>query len=236
MVTITYDGSKFFGFAKQPNKISVVGSLEIAFKNINEKSQVVGSGRTDRAVHATGQVFHIDISTHWQNRLQHLQNILNRNISHIEITKISLADKNFHARFSAKKRVYRYIYSKDINVFNSSYLSHIANLDKNIVSDAIKLFCGCHNFSMFSKRDKDIKNRNRVIYDAIFYEYKNYYVFKFTGSSFLRSQIRMMVDFIVKISQKTLSKQNLIEQLTLKKQYSSTLASPNGLYLCKVIY
>ena len=80
------------------------------------------------------------------------------------------------------------------------------------------------------------KSTIREIFDAKFYKYKDIYVFKFTANSFLRSQIRIMVDFLLKISDGKLTILDLIKQLETQEQVSKTLAPANGLYLTKVIF
>ena len=103
---IAYDGSTFFGSQKQANKNTVEDELLKAFKNINIDTKIVLSGRTDRDVHATGQVFNSFIPDYWED-LEKLKEILNNKLSKaVKIKKISKVNDNFHARFSAKKRVY----------------------------------------------------------------------------------------------------------------------------------
>jgi tRNA pseudouridine38-40 synthase len=235
-ITIKYDGSKFYGFAKQIKYDTVYSYLSRSFAGVDEYEKIIGSGRTDKGVHATGQVFHIDIKNHWKNQLHNLKYILNRSLKHIEIININIVDFNFHARFSAKKRTYRYIFSTKTNIFNSSYVTAIDKLDLDKSIKALQIFEGWHNFKFFSKQDKENKNQNRFISKTDLYKYKTYYIFKITGNSFLRSQIRMMISFIIDISNDKLTTDNLLEQLNLKHRYSSNLVEPNGLYLCRVHY
>ena len=101
---------------------------------------------------------------------------------------------------------------------------------------AIKEFIGIHDFEFYSKKGSEPIQTIREIFDVKFYKYKDYYIFKFKGSSFLRSQIRMMVQMLLNISDGTLSIDNLKNQLLKKEQKLKTLAPPNGLYLSKIIY
>ena len=107
--TIAYDGSQFFGFQIQPDKPTVVSALQDVLQSVGIDSKVVGSGRTDRGVHATGQVIHFDLSPYWQ-RLSKLQSHLNSKLEAIYIKDISKVESNFHAQYDAKQRVYRYIF------------------------------------------------------------------------------------------------------------------------------
>jgi tRNA pseudouridine38-40 synthase len=198
----------------------------------------LGSGRTDKDVHATNQVLHTFIPSFWSNNLDKLRFILNKNLPNsINIKSIKIVSNNFHSRFSAKKRAYRYIVStKPTNVFNSKYLTYIPKIDIKKIQEAIKLFVGIHDFHLFRKIDKSITNTTREIFNAKFYKHKDLYIFYFEANAYLRSQIRIMVNFLFKISDNKLTIDNLKEQLANKKLYSNTLAPANGLYLTRIKY
>ncbi len=107
---IEYDGSKFYGFQKQKNiKNTITQKIEDTLKKLNINSEIRGSGRTDRGVHASNQVIDFEVPLFWED-LKKLQNSLNRGLKYIRFKKIIKVDENFHSRFSAKKRVYRYIF------------------------------------------------------------------------------------------------------------------------------
>jgi len=110
------------------------------------------------------------------------------------------------------------------------------NLDIEIIQKAIKLFEGKHNFEYFCKMGSDVNSYERIIYDTKVTKYKNYVIIRYIGNGFLRSQIRMMTQFLIDISDKKLSIKNLEMQLNKKKQISKNLVIPNGLYFEKVWY
>lgn len=235
---LSYDGSRFYGFQSQKHtKNTVATTLENSLKNLNIYSKITASGRTDRGVHATNQVIHFDLPPFWKD-LKKLKNHLNRQLlPNIYVKNISFIDESFHARFSAKRRAYRYILTtKNPNPFEYNYVTFVENLDFKRVEDAIKLFEGRYDFKFFQKSGSDVKTTTREIYKAKSYEYKNYKILYFEANGFLRSQIRMMVDFLLKISKGDLTKEELKEQLLCQKRHSTSLAPPNGLYLCRVIY
>ena len=234
---IAYDGSSFFGSQKQPNKNTVEDELLKAFKNINIDTKIVLSGRTDRDVHATGQVFNSFIPDYWED-LEKLKEILNNKLSKaVKIKKISEVNDNFHARFSAKKRVYRYIISsKQTTPFNDKFLTYIKNIDEELLKGAIKEFIGVYDFKYFHKTGSDKELTKREIFDAKFYKYRDIYVFNFTANSYLRSQIRLMVGFLLAINDNKQTIENLKEQLNLKKHIFKKPAIANGLYLAKIKY
>jgi len=238
-ITLSYDGSRFAGFQIQKEtKDTVAQKIEDSFKSAGIENRFVASGRTDKGVHATGQVLHIDLPSFWTD-LDKLKNILNRSLlPHIYIKKIEKVQDTFHARFDAKKRVYRYIVStQKPSVFLTPYITYInRDIDFMSIKNSIKEFEGRYDFEYFKKNGSDTKNFVRSIYRADCYMYKDFYVFYFEGDGFLRSQIRMMVDFLFKISEGKLSKNELKLQLQKKKVFSTSLAPPQGLYLSKIKY
>ncbi|RXJ66636.1 tRNA pseudouridine(38-40) synthase TruA [Halarcobacter ebronensis] len=235
--TISYDGTSFQGSQTQPNKLSVEDALQKAFKSLNIDTKIVLSGRTDRDVHATGQVFNCNIPSYWEELLK-LKEALNRQLPlSIKIKDIVKIDETFHARFSAKKRVYRYLVTKkELTAFNSKYLCSQKEFDEEEIKKAIKEFVGSYDFEYFHKTGSDKENTVREIFDARFYRYKDIYVFRFCANSYLRSQIRLMVGFLLKIGEGKLSIEDLKDQLNKKRRVFKTPASPYGLYLAKVYY
>lgn len=236
-VILAYDGSVYRGSQRQPCKQSVEDKLYCAFKSLNIESKIILSGRTDKDVHATGQVFNISIPSHWKN-LKKLQTCLSRVLpGSIKIRHIVEVNDTFHARFSAKKRVYRYVItSKLINPFNEKYITHVDIINEELIREAIKYFKGVHDFEYFHKRGSDKENLVREIFETSFYKYKDIYVFKFVANSYLRSQIRLMVGFLLEVSKNNLTIEQLIEQLNRDKCHFRIPALANGLYLAKVIY
>lgn len=236
-LTISYDGSLFFGSQIQPNHITVQSKLNEVLEKLNINSTLNFSGRTDRDVHAFRQVVSLKIPKHWFN-LKRLKDTLNRMLPNsIFVRNISFVDDSFHARFSVKKREYRYLVTtKPTTVFNDKFLSYYKYIDEDKIKEAINILKGVHDFEYFSKTGSEPKSTIREIYDIKLYRYKDIYVFRFCANSYLRSQIRMMVEFIMKISSGKLTTDDLNKQLTKQKKISWTLAPANGLYLSKIIY
>ncbi len=236
-LTISYDGSNFYGSQIQPDRQTVQSKIKEVFLTLNIDTKFDFSGRTDKGVHAFRQVISCDIPNYWSD-LNKLRETLNRQLnSSIYVRQLIKVEDNFHARFSAKKREYRYLISKkQLTPFNSKYLSYYSDIDVKNINDAIELFIGVHDFEYFSKKGSDPLSTIREIYDIKFYEYKDIYVLNFKSNSYLRSQIRMIVDFIMKISSGKLTLNDLKIQLNKEKLISWTLADASGLYLSKIIY
>lgn len=234
---ISYDGSAFFGFQRQKStKETVTSAIEQVLRSLKIDSEIVASGRTDRGVHATGQVIHFDLPPYWSD-LEKLRLNLNRKLTSIEIKHIAKVDDHFHARFSAKKRLYRYVFKTlSPSVFERKYISCYNGFDKTVLQEALQCFVGEHDFRYFHKTGSDTHTTVRRIYLAKYREKGNYNFIYFEANGFLRSQVRMMIESAMACAGGTMQISQLKEQLVGIKKYNHRLAPPEGLYLARVVY
>jgi tRNA pseudouridine38-40 synthase len=225
------------GSAIQPNLKTVQGELENVLQKLNINSKTVFSGRTDKNVHASKQVVSFKIPSFWndKNKLLHtLDKMLPKEIS---ILNVRFVPDDFHARFSAKKREYRYIISLDKpNTFSSNYFHYEEKLNIEKMKKIAKLFIGTHDFKSFSKMGSEPNSTTRTIYKIDIYQYKKMIIIKFQANAYLRSQIRMIVDCLLKASKDKLFESQIKEQIENINIHSTTLAPPCGLYLSRIIY
>ncbi len=239
-ITLSYDGSSYLGSQSQiTSENTIMGVFYIALKKLQiDESKITASGRTDRGVHAFNQVFHIDLPLFWNSTIK-LKTALNHQLPlSVHVKKVEKVDDNFHARYSTKRRAYRYILSQDEpNPFEVKYVTFIKEpLHVEILNEAMRHFMGEHNFEMFKKNGSEVKNFVRTIYKAYAYEYRGKIVLYFEANGFLYSQIRLMVAFILKINSNSLTCKDLDEQLSCKKVHNTRPAPSNGLYLAKIFY
>ena len=232
---ISYDGSKFYGLQIQPDVKTVMGEIDKAFKKININTKFLASGRTDRGVHALNQVITFDMPDFW--REEKLKELLNKmllpEIMFKQIKKTPL----FNPRFDAIKRSYRYILSPTTNPFIDNYVTHYEKkINIKLLNKALKILKGKHNFEYFSKTGSEVNSYEREILDAYAFEYKNKTIIKIIGNSFLRGEIRIIVDFLLKINEGILTLEDLKAQLDKQKLINKHLAKPNGLYLERIWY
>ncbi len=216
---------------------TVMGLFESVLLNLGITDRPIASGRTDRDVHATAQVLHVKLPAYWSD-INRLKDMLNHQLpSTLHVRDIQEVDESFHARYSAKSRVYRYVIStNEENPFEARYVNFVKEIDFNKISQAIKLFEGRHDFKNFMKSGSDTKSSIRTIYRAFAYKIGNKITLYFEADGFLRSQIRLMVGFLLAISDNKLTCKHLREQLTCKEIHSRKLAPPQGLYLAKIKY
>jgi tRNA pseudouridine38-40 synthase len=234
---IAYDGSKFYGFQKQTTTSQTVTTqIELALKSLHINSSIVGSGRTDRGVHASNQVIHFDLPSYWSD-LDKLRYTLNQKLSYIDFKHISKVDSNFHARFSATKRIYRYIFqTTKVNVFQKDYISYYDDFDELKLQEALNCFVGVHDFKFFHKQGSIVHTTKREIYKSYYVKMGKYHYIYFEANGFLRSQVRMMVEASMLVALNKLDVEDLKRQINTIKQYTTRLAPPQGLYLARIIY
>ncbi len=236
---IAYNGSKFQGFQRQKKTGNTVSqTLETALKSLGIENKITGSGRTDKGVHAIGQVVHFDLPYFWQQKsLKELKKRLNQKLQFIQIKHIKKIKSNFHAQYDAKTRVYRYlIKTAQPNVFEKEFVSYYKITNPALFKKALKLYIGTHNFQNFKKQGSPTSSDIRTISKIKLIKIKNFYAVYFFANGYLRSQIRIMIEGALKVQNGTLSLAQLKEQLKTSKKYFTTLAQPNGLYLTKVFY
>jgi len=232
-ITLSYNGTHFLGSQTQTETSNTIfGNVEKILKQLGIATKVIASGRTDKGVHASGQVCHIDLPPFWSD-LTKFQRVLNQMLpSTIFIKSIHTVNDDFHARYSAKKRVYRYIIKEGVsNPFEADFITFLNAVYFEDIQEKIKLFVGEYDFKYFMKTGSDVGSTTRVIYKAFAYKHNGYVVLNFESNGFLRSQIRLMVGAIL-----ALNTEKIQDKLELKVNHKLRPAPANGLYLAKIKY
>lgn len=237
---LSYDGNFFYGFQRQKDNSlykTVAGSIEEALKKLGIFNSFIGAGRTDAGVHAFGQVAHCDIPLFWKDFIK-LAYLLNTMLHpYIHIKHIEKVDDSFHARFSAKKRLYRYIlYDGNYQPFLSSYALHIKKLDIMELNKYTQLLSGTHDFSFLKKEGGGATQSIRTLFKTGVYKYNNCCILYFQGDAFLRSQVRMMVHLILEACAGKITQEQFLEQRDTKKKHLTHLSPACGLYLSRIYY
>lgn len=237
-LTIAYNGAFFEGFQEQAHtQNTITGTLCKALQSLGIFEKPVGSGRTDRGVHALRQVLHLDLPDFWKD-LSHLRDTLNRYLNPtIHVRNIQETSFSFHARFSATMRHYRYIiWHGECLPFWAQNYAFIPSFSIQAANNALSLMEGKHDFAYFKKEGSQIKNTQRNLYKAHCYRRGNFSIFSFKANGFLRSQVRLMVGAALAQANGKLTLEELEEQLDVKKLYFKKPAPPEGLYLVRVYY
>ena len=232
MMVIAYDGSKFYGFQRQKNVRSVQGYLENKLsKELNEFVTVKGAGRTDRGVHALGQVIHFETS----KTITGLKKRLNQELENCKIKKIKKVKNEFHARHSVKNKVYLYKIALSGQENPNYYLNMFCNLDIKKMKKVSKLFLGYHDFKNFVAGNR--KDYHSYINKVRIYRINNILYIKFKGVGFFRYMVRNLVGALIEVGKGKIKEEVILEMLNNpNKEKRLTTVSPNGLYLVKINY
>ena len=241
-VLIEYVGTNFIGWQIQPKGKSIQKLIEIKLsKLLKEKINLVGSGRTDSGVHAIEQSAHFDCKKKIENLDKFLKSInYFLNIKLVSITSIKKKSLNFHARFSAKQRIYTYIIFNRISgpSIEKNRGWHVKKkLDLKLMKKGTKKLLGTNDFSTFRSSSCNAKSPIRTIKSIKIKKVKNKIQIQFKSQSFLQQQVRSMVGCLKYLAEK---KWNLKQFESVFKSKKRILCAPpapaHGLFLEKVIY
>ncbi len=201
-----YDGTAYYGWQTQPGYVSVQETIEQVLAGIvkAEKVNIHSSGRTDHGVHAHGQVFHCDLVTRMTERsLKMALNAQGRLPPDIRILSCKEVSEAFHARFSAKRKEYRYyVWNTRILPPNKRlYHAHVVKpLDVEAMREAVKHFIGTHDFKAFSANpNRPIASTVRTIYAFEVRKRGSQICFRVQGNGFLYKMVRSLVGFVLRI-------------------------------------
>lgn len=237
---LSYDGTSFFGWQRQPKQNSVQEEIEKALTKLNGEQpiQIVGCGRTDTGVHAHQYFAHFDLedSVHvdqWDYKLNKMLPDL------IAIHKCYEVSPEDHARFSAKNRTYRYFINRQKDPFlaNSSWhLNQDIDIDK--MNEACQYLIGKKDFTSFSKLHTDVKTNDCEVRKA---EWKrlndNQIYFEISADRFLRNMVRATVGTLVDVGLGKIEPNVIIEILNQKDRGAASTSVPaKGLFLWEIDY
>lgn len=238
---MSYDGTNFYGWQKQPYHITVQQKVEEALSTIHKSpSLIYGSGRTDTGVHAKGQVIHFDTSLNLQEEewIKAFNRLLPKSVRFWKIEKVPC---DFHARFQATSRLYHYYFKEEKYIFpwQAPYCfglySHIRKEEK--LKEMVETLKGTHDFTSFSSSRDASPSKIKTIYQASLESWQEGYLLKLEGSSFLWNQVRSTLGTLIEYDRKGRSVEDF-KNLLVEPNRSKvgTTAPPHGLFLEEVFY
>ena len=237
-ITIQYDGTQYAGWQIQENATTVqeviIQSIE---KILQEKINLIGAGRTDAGVHALGQV--ANFTTTRELDLYKFKYSVNSILpSDISIAKVELAEENFHARFSAKKRSYIYLVANHKSPFFDRYsYTLFFDFDQKKLNDLASALIGNQDFTSFSKVNTEVQNKFCEIYEARWRRQKNFFIFYIEANRFLYGMVRGIVGTILKSYSSDEGINNLKNIILQRDRNAAADSAPaKGLFLYKVKY
>ncbi|MBR4262288.1 MAG: tRNA pseudouridine(38-40) synthase TruA [Bacilli bacterium] len=239
-ITFSYDGTAFHGYQKQNEYRSVEECLENALYDINNHTftSITSSGRTDKGVHAKGQVasFNLDVNITEYKLKCALNSLLPEDIHVINAEEV---DDDFHPRYMAKEK--KYVYYLNVGEYNPIERNYIyqynRGLDIDKMKEGIKYFVGKHDFQSFVSNECEKDSYVREIFDARIEKEDDIIKFIFVGNGFMKYQVRNMVGTLVKVGKGKLEPIDIDLILRGEKDKNEVLTiKPEGLYLEEVKY
>ena len=241
-ILIEYVGTNFIGWQIQSKGKSIQKSIQTKLsKLLKEKILLIGSGRTDAGVHATEQSAHFECKKEIQNLDKFIKSVNHfvndMNISIINIKKRSI---NFHARFSAKQRIYKYVILNRLSrpsIDKERGWHIIKELDVTLMKEGAKKLLGTKDFSTFRSSSCNAKSPIRTMKSIKIKSIKGRIEIQFKSQSFLQQQVRSMVGCLKYLASKKWNLKKFDFVLKSKKRILCAPPAPaEGLFLEKVIY
>jgi tRNA pseudouridine38-40 synthase len=240
---IAYDGTNYSGWQVQPQHRTVQGEIErlLAEMTSQKHVRVESSGRTDTGVHARAQVAHFDLEQPIKN-VKYFQRGINAQIDRdIRIQTLEKVSSDFHARFSAVGKEYRYFIYNGLIVPPTKRLYRLQEgrpLDVERMRIAAALLVGEHDFAPFAANRKvPIKSTVRTIHSLYVRKHGADITLEVQGNGFLYKMVRGLAGFLVHVGMGRLEPEAAIEILASGKRTAVVqTAQPHGLFLWKVFY
>ena len=237
---IAYDGTEYHGFQRQSpdREPSIQGTLEGALNKIGQTGGVLGAGRTDAGVHASGQVIAFDVN--WRHGLDDLQRALNATLPvDIAVLELEQTADTFHPRYDAVSRAYRYSISNTRvrNPLTVRYALHVPQeLDVDAMRRALAHTIGTHDFAAFGQPTVG-ESTTRSMYRADVIADGTTIAIELQANGFLYRMVRRIVGTLIPIGRGEQTPADFLKILkSTDPNRAGPAAAPNGLCLTQVNY
>lgn len=238
---VEYDGRPYCGFQAQAVLPSVQGALEKAIKGFcGEELRIIAAGRTDTGVHATGQVVHVDLAKDWP--AETVRNALNAHLAPepIAVLEASVAEGDWHARFSATGRRYRYriLNRASPPALDKGRVWYVRkDLDAAAMHAAAQSLMGQHDFTTFRDLNCQAKSPVKTLDVANVVRAGEEVILEFAARSFLHRQVRSMTGTLAEVGFGRWTADDVAAALAAKdRKACGPVAPADGLYLTGVTY
>lgn len=234
-----YLGAAYAGFQSQPNKVTVQTTLETALSQvIGENIRIDGSGRTDAGAHACAQIIAFSTDSHMSEDT--MRSAVNARLPFdIAVTRVSEVPSDYHPRFDAVSRTYRYlIWNRPVrSPFYQGRAAHVKKiLDAERMNEALKLLCGRHDLGAFVPV-RHQGSRERVIFSATCHREGDLVMMEIEATGFMRQMMRAIAGTAIRVGMDTLDLEGFARVLASTDRLQAGDTAPAcGLYLVKVSY
>ena len=238
-IYLSYNGTLYHGWQRQPNVVTVQETLENALSTVLcQKIKITAAGRTDTGVHAEQMTAHFDFEEDFnaENLVASLNSLLPPNIA---VQRIIPVKPNVHARFNALSRRYEYRITFEKNPFRQDTLCRMFSpgLDFEQMNRAAQKLFDYTDFTSFSKLHSDAKTNNCKIMRAEWTEKPEGWIFVIEANRFLRNMVRAIVGTLFDVGRGKMSVEEFCRIIENKdRSLAGTSAPALGLFLVKVEY
>ncbi|MBT3189665.1 MAG: tRNA pseudouridine(38-40) synthase TruA [Anaerolineae bacterium] len=239
-IILAYDGTEFFGSQRQAkSRRTVQGELENALRKMGwAGNSVLMAGRTDAGVHASGQVAAFDLG--WNHSLEDLRNALNANLpAEMAVSRVRTAPADFHPRFNATARLYRYCIfcQRNRDPLRERYAWRVyPDVDGEILHSLAAMLPGKFDFAAFGSPPRPGGSTERHLMQASWQKQEDEWIFEVQANAFLYHMVRRLVLTQVVIAQKKVPAEKFVRALAEQVEVTSGIAPSNGLTLVEVSY
>ncbi len=239
-LTVAYDGTAYCGWQIQNQDDTIQGRMEKALEKLHGHAvKITGAGRTDAGVHASGQCanFLTDMTMPPEKFREALNSFLPPDI---RILKSEAVSENFHARYDATERIYKYyILPRALSYpWTERYsLTVKEQLDLSRLNAIASPLAGSHSFASFASVMEEGYPMERTVKSAVFYQSRGYTVFKISADGFLRRMVRSIVGTVLDLYEKGKDGQAMAAIIEAEDRSAAGACAPaKGLFLDQVIY
>jgi tRNA pseudouridine38-40 synthase len=235
---LSYNGTRFNGWQRQPNDPSVQATIEQALGTLlRVPTEVVGCGRTDAGVHASRYVAHFDAAEPLSDRfLIGLNALVGRDIS---IQSVRQVADDAHARFDAVRRGYHYFISPQKDPFRQETVWHyglISKLSEDRLNEAAEVLMHFQDFTTFCKTHDGAKTKLCTMFESRWYREGDLWVYHVSANRFLRGMVRLIVGMCLHVAHGRLTVEEVRKALETQSAIHSWSVPPTGLFLSEVEY
>ncbi len=238
---LAYEGTAYHGFQRQAGETPTIqDAVEAAIRQVTgQPATVIGAGRTDAGVHASGQVIAFDVA--WRHETDDLLRALNARLpTDIALQSIAVAEPGFHPRFDARSRTYVYrFYARRIRhpLWDRCRWRIAPPLDLTVMQGAAALLVGEHDFATFGQPTPGESTVRRVSVSAVIDEGDDRYAYTITANAFLGRMARSIVGTLAEVGRGAMSLDEFSAALAAAdRSRAGPTAPPHGLTLVTVEY
>lgn len=237
---IEYDGTRYYGWQRQPNQVTVQGKLEgVLSLMCGREVEVIGAGRTDAGVHARGMTANVNLET--ELGAEEIRDYLNRYLpDDIAVLEVKEASPRFHARYNATGKTYCYTcFDGAVKpVFDRKYYTRLEEVpDVEKMREAAAVLKGEHDFRNFCVNPRMKKSTVRLVDEIKIERDGGYLRFTFHGTGFLQNMVRIMVGTLLEVGCGRMTVEEVRRVLESKERCKAGPTAPaQGLCLMRVDY